>query len=142
MRHDPSQGGGGLTRNQELVLARLRAQPVAQSAYALLDELRDEGLRAPTQVYRALEALTARGLVHRIESLNAYVACCHEAHGHDEEGAGPAGTVLAICRECGAVVEFGAGDAGELLAARAGLDGFRAEGLTVELKGLCRACRS
>ncbi len=69
-----------LTRNQQLVLDRLAASPAALTAYDLLDQLRPAGLRAPVQVYRALETLGQRGLIHRIESLNAYVACCGHEH--------------------------------------------------------------
>lgn len=130
-----------LTRNQELVLARLRHGHTAQTAYELLDGLRDDGLRAPTQIYRALESLIERGMVHRVETLNAYVACCHHAHDHGGEGMGPAGTVLAICGECGAVTEFEPGEASRALAAMAGETGFRTDTLTVELKGLCASCQ-
>lgn len=130
-----------LTRNQELVLARLRGRPAAQSAYELLDGLREEGLRAPTQIYRALEALILRGMVHRVESLNAYVACCQHDHDHGQEGHGPSGIVLAICSECGAVAEFDPGEAVGGLLGQVQATGFRTTALTVELKGLCAACQ-
>ena len=62
----------GLTRHQSLVLdALVRAEHPA-SAYALLDQLRGDGMRAPQQVYRALDKLIAYGLVHRVASLNAF----------------------------------------------------------------------
>src|SRR5258708_30969834 len=45
-------------------------------AYAILEELlRSHSGAAPPTVYRALEFLIEHGLIHRIESLNAYVAC-------------------------------------------------------------------
>src|SRR5690606_9624291 len=73
-----------LTRNQTLVLDALEKADAPLSAYTILDRLRGDGLRAPLQVYRALEKLLSAGLVHRLESLNAFVACarphCH-AHG-------------------------------------------------------------
>jgi Fe2+ or Zn2+ uptake regulation protein len=50
------------------------------SAYDILDRLRGSGLRSPLQIYRALGPLTEQGLVHRLESLSAFVAC---AHPHD-----------------------------------------------------------
>ena len=58
----------GLTRNQALVLDRLEKAEGPLSAYALLDQLREEGLRAPLQVYRALDGLMQAGHVHRLES--------------------------------------------------------------------------
>ena len=62
-----------LTPNQSKVLAKLEAASGPLSAYALLDQLRDDGFRAPLQVYRALESLVGAGLVHRLESMNAFV---------------------------------------------------------------------
>ena len=66
-----------LTANQQRVLATLQEASSPLSAYALLDRLREAGFGAPVQVYRALERLAEQGLVHRLESLNAYVSCSH-----------------------------------------------------------------
>ena len=55
-----------LTRNQSLVMGTLASSNGPMSAYTILDELRGEGLRAPLQVYRALEKLVEFGLVHRL----------------------------------------------------------------------------
>ena len=94
-----------LTKNQTLVFDVLSRSDAPLSAYTILDRLRDHGFRAPLQVYRALDKLLERGMVHRLESLNAFVACAHQekeccgGHGH--------GTVaFAICESCGHVVEF------------------------------------
>lgn len=121
-----------LTRNQQLVLDRLSASNAALTAYELLDQLRDEGLRAPVQVYRALETLGQRRLVHRIESLNAFVACCS----HDHQAA--AG--FAICDDCGEVAEFAFPASEQGLKSIAGESGFVTRHMTVELRGLCAAC--
>ena len=66
-----------LTRNQGLVFDVLTHSEGPLSAYSILDKLRDSGFRAPLQVYRALDKLLEFGLVHRLESLNAFVACAH-----------------------------------------------------------------
>src|SRR5688500_16782487 len=94
-----------LTKNQALVFDVLSHSDAPLSAYTILDKLRDDGFRAPLQVYRALETLRERGVVHRLESLNGFVACAHQekaccgAHSH--------GTVaFAICESCVHVVEF------------------------------------
>ena len=55
-----------LTRNQHLVLDTLNKADGPMSAYTILDQLRDEGLRAPLQVYRALDKLLEMGLAHRL----------------------------------------------------------------------------
>ncbi len=70
-----------LTRNQSLVLSVLQSSEQPLSAYSILDRLREEGLRAPLQVYRALEKLLQAGRIHRLESKNAFVVCCHSKHG-------------------------------------------------------------
>jgi Fur family transcriptional regulator, zinc uptake regulator len=62
------------------VLEALHKSGKPLSAYELLDKLHKFGIKAPPTVYRALETLVERGLVHRIESLGAFVAC-HDMHG-------------------------------------------------------------
>lgn len=91
-----------LTKHQALVLQTLAREANPASAYALLDQLRDAGVRAPQQVYRALDKLIEYGLVHRVESLNSFVVCAHaHAEGHDHGL-----VVFAICDRCGRVDEF------------------------------------
>ena len=68
-----------LTKNQSLVFETLQRADQPISAYTILDRLRDHGFRAPLQVYRALDKLVEAGLVHRLESLNAFVACAHRS---------------------------------------------------------------
>lgn len=123
-----------LTRNQALVLEALAAASGPLSAYDILDRLRAEGLRSPLQIYRALSPLMERGRVHRLESLNAFVAC---AHGHG--GTHPP-TAFAICERCGQVDEFADETVAVRLAAWAGARGFSVAKTTVELRGTCAQC--
>ncbi len=125
-----------LTRNQVLVLDCLQQAERAMSAYELLDALRGEGLRAPVQVYRALDALGQRHLVHRIESLNAFVACAHQDNAADHA----AGAGFAICDDCGDVAEFDLPSTEAGLRAAADRDGFATSHMTVELHGRCADC--
>ena len=125
-----------LTRNQVLVLDCLQQAERAMSAYELLDALRGEGLRAPVQVYRALDALGQRHLVHRIESLNAFVACAHQDNAADHA----AGAGFAICDDCGDVAEFDLPSTEAGLRAAADRDGFATSHMTVELHGRCDEC--
>ncbi|WP_182086199.1 Fur family transcriptional regulator [Aureimonas sp. ME7] len=123
-----------LTRNQKLVFDVLDRAEGPLSAYSILDALRGEGLRAPPQVYRALEKLLETGRVHRLESLNAFVACAHpHCHAH-------ALTAFAICEKCGAVSEFSDEVVERRLGAWAGETGFQPTRTTVEIKGVCAAC--
>ena len=83
-------------RQRVLELVWKAHQPVL--AYDLLDELRAEQPRAaPPTVYRALEFLQAHGLVHKIESLNAYVGCSDPSHPHSGQ--------FLICSDCNEVAE-------------------------------------
>ena len=62
-----------LTKNQKLVLESLKSASKPQTAYSLLGQLNEHGLKAPPQVYRALEKLQKLGLIHKLESINSYV---------------------------------------------------------------------
>ncbi|MCW4116781.1 transcriptional repressor [Aurantimonas sp. MSK8Z-1] len=124
-----------LTRNQGLVFDALQTAEAPLSAYTILDRLRGEGFRAPLQVYRALEKLLALGLVHRLESINAFVACSHPHHDHGESL-----VAFAICQTCGDVREFAAPAAAAGLRDWAAGAGFKPAKTTIELSGLCQAC--
>ncbi|XKE47401.1 transcriptional repressor [Halomonas organivorans] len=103
-------------------------------AYDLLDRLAAEHASArPPTVYRALEFLIDQGLVHRIESLNAYVACPCPEHAH--------GFQLLICRDCGRVEELHLDEINEQLNRRAREQGFAVQRQTIELLGQCETCR-
>ncbi len=98
--HHHNHASHDLTRNQTLVFNVLSKADGPLSAYTILDQLRDDGFRAPLQVYRALEKLLEFGMVHRLESLNAFVACAHpQCHQHGL-------IAFAICEQCGQVTEF------------------------------------
>ena len=123
-----------LTRNQGLVLGALNQTGGPLSAYDILDRLRGDGLRAPLQVYRALDKLVERGLAHRLESLNAFVACA-DAHCHRK------GLIaFAICEGCGKVDEFADAVIEDRLGAWAQAKGFKVERTTMEIRGKCAVC--
>ena len=124
-----------LTRNQSLVLERLNAAGKPLSAYAILDDLREDGLKAPLQVYRALEKLMETGLVHRLESLNAFIACAHpNCQTRDMIG-------FAVCETCGKAEEFTAPDVESHLSRWCRDKGFERQKTTFEIRGLCETCR-
>ena len=81
------------------VLEVLAASHKPLGAYEIIDLVAARGPRpAPITIYRALDFLTAQGLVHRIESRNAFLACINN-HASD------APVVFLICEHCGAVGE-------------------------------------
>jgi Fur family transcriptional regulator, zinc uptake regulator len=132
--HDHSAEAASLTRNQRLVLDALERAGTPRGAYALLGELRTEGFKAPLQVYRALDKLLEAGLVHRLESLNAFVACARP-HCHVSRAA-----AFAICGKCGTVAEFADDVLDRRLADWTRERGFVATKTTVEINGVCAAC--
>ncbi len=133
MAHDHAMPAD-LTRNQELVLGALNHAPAPLSAYDILDRLRGDGLRAPLQIYRALDKLVERGLAHRLESLNAFVACA-DTHCHRK------GLIaFAICEGCGKVDEFADAVIEERLGGWAQQTGFKVERTTMEIRGRCAEC--
>jgi Fur family zinc uptake transcriptional regulator len=125
--------GARLTAQRRDVLASVARSHAAVGAYEVIERMADHGPRpAPITVYRALDFLVAHGLVHKIESLNAYVACSH-AH----EGTPAA---LLLCDGCGAVAEFDAPDTFMALSRRAAGHGFKADRMVLELAGKCDHC--
>ncbi len=123
-----------LTRNQELVLGTLTRSDAPLSAYGILDQLRGEGLRAPLQIYRALDKLLDFGMVHRLESLNAFVACAHpQCHGHGV-------IAFTICEDCGQVDEFSDAEVERRLDGWTRAKGFCSTKTTIEIRGLCAGC--
>ncbi len=125
-----------LTRNQSLVLGALNEAGAPLTAYAILDELRDEGFRAPLQVYRALDKLVEGGLVHRLESVNSFIACAHKGADCCAHGL----TGFAICTECGNVLEFHHHGVEDQLEALMREKGFKPEKTVVEIRGRCANC--
>lgn len=124
------------------IMAVLRAADKPMSAYAILDQLRRQGLRSPPTVYRALERLIRAGRVHKIESLNAFVVCVHD--GAQEEAARRKSvlphSIFAICTGCGQVVEVDDPALCRAIA-RAGSQFLaRADHCALEIAGHCALC--
>jgi Fur family transcriptional regulator, zinc uptake regulator len=125
-----------LTPLRRQVLEVLAASHKPLGAYEIMDRMASKGERpAPITVYRALTFLLENGLVHRIESRNAFLAC---AHNHDAGAL----VVFLICDHCGAVGEAPASAVGETLALAARKAGFRPRMSVIEMTGTCSHCRA
>ena len=129
------QGGMRLTTLRKRVLELVWASHKPLGAYDILGVLSEtDGRRAaPPTVYRALDFLLEHGLVHRIASLNAFVGCNHPGKIHQGQ--------FLICRNCQAAVELQHGNIDTAVLASAASVGFSVEGQTVEISGLCAACK-
>lgn len=125
-RHDE------ITPRDRLVLDCLRNRREPMTAYQLIEALRGEGLSAPPSVYRVLARLNQKGLVHRLQSLNAFIACTQAGH--------IGVPVFTICDSCGAVAEIDAPSLATRLETAAGEARFAISQATIEVRGHCRLC--
>lgn len=123
-----------LTKNQSLVFDALSGAQGPLSAYTILDQVRGQGIRAPLQVYRALDKLVACDLVHRLESLNAFVVCSQPNCDTHETAA------FAICEICGHVREFVDEYVSTRLKGWTKDQNFDLYKTTIELRGRCGQC--
>ena len=127
--------GGRLTPQRQQVLELVWQEHKPVGAYELLERLREAGCRAaPPTVYRALEFLRAHGLIHRIESLNAFTGCSAPGTAHHGQ--------FLVCSGCQRVAELDEPAISGQLDASAQSLGFEVEHQTVEISGLCPNCRN
>lgn len=137
-------GSGTLTdrqqgRNAAYVMEALLSAARPMGAYDIIAAIRPRVELAPPTVYRALRQLVSSGKAHRIESLNAFVACrC----GHDAQPAYRQGQGIGfiICDRCGSVDEFIDPVIGERVAATLVDRGFSASATILEVRGVCASC--
>src|SRR5262245_10039674 len=126
--------GQRLTPIRREVLAALLVSHRPLGAYEIMERLAPRGPRpAPITVYRALEFLRENGLVHRIESRNAFVACVH-AHAAGDL------VVFLLCDRCGTVGEASSAEAASNLKAAARSAGFSPKSPVIEISGVCMHC--
>lgn len=125
-----------LTPQRRAVLQALLNARMPLGAYDLIEALREGGARAPAPIviYRALDFLREQGLIHRLETLNAFIACPHR-HGTHER------VTFLICETCRHVDEVVSPGLHQALDTLAGEHGFRAARQVVELAGTCRNCQ-
>ncbi len=123
------------TDSRQHVLEIIAASKKPMGAYDILEALGKyiDDPKPPT-AYRAIEFLMEQGIIHRIESLNAYVLCGTD-HRH-------AGSQFLICDKCGTVVEAHICHVPEDLARRATEEGFNLSRWDAELHGTCSDCSS
>lgn len=102
-------------------------------AYDVLERLQKDGRAAPPTVYRALDFLLEQGLIHRIESLNAFVGCVHPERRHEGQ--------FLICKSCRAYTELDSDQITAAISHDAEQSGFEIQQHTIEIMGLCPHCR-
>ena len=127
--------GARLTDIRRRVLELIWTSHAPVGAYGLLEVLGREGrAAAPPTVYRALDFLLAHGLIHRIETMNAFIGCSHPGVPHSG--------LFLVCDGCGTVAELVESDVASAVESGAARMGFTVETLTMEAKGKCPECRA
>jgi len=127
--------GVKLTPSRRLILEILAREGRPLGAYDMIETVAAAtGKRpAPVSIYRALDFLLENGLVHRLASRNAFLACGH-GHKHEEP------VVFLICETCGAVTEATSKALHREIAGLGLESGFAPQSEVLEITGLCRAC--
>lgn len=125
--------GVRLTEQRKTVLQLLCVSGKPLTAYELLGRLQGVVKNpAPPTVYRALDFLLEQGLVHKLESLHAYMGCTHPERPHASQ--------FLICDDCGEVTEVEDPSVAKSLRAAGKAIGFRTKRPVVELRGTCARC--
>ena len=128
-----SRRGTRLTETRRRVLELIWGGHHAVKAYDLLEMLSEEDRKVrPPTVYRALQFLLENGLIHRIESLNAYVGCRAPLSRHMSQ--------FLICNRCATVIEMAGAEIAAIVTREAENHGFRIDNQTVEVHGTCAPC--
>lgn len=131
--HLCNQRGVQLTPIRHKILELIWNSHKAIKAYDLLDQIRPINDAAkPSTVYRALDFLLEQGLIHRVESLNAFVGCRSSGVRHDQ--------LLLICTVCHNVEERAAANVFQTLAGELENASFKPQRKTIEIHGLCKDC--
>jgi Fur family zinc uptake transcriptional regulator len=127
--------GARLTATRRQVLGLVWGSHRPRGAYAILEDMAVDGKRvAPLTVYRALDFLVEQGLVHRIESLNAYIGCPDPTRTHTGQ--------FLVCKACGDTIELNDSRVTAAIVESAHDLGFIVDKPTVEVRGLCPACQN
>ena len=124
-----------LTKNQQIVLSVLEESDEPLKAYTILSDTQKKGINAHTQVYRALDKLTAIGKVHKIESRNTYIACnisnCNAM----------TSTSFLICKKCDKVTELEKDNLKSFFGTLSKNFNFVYLDHNLEILGYCKVCR-
>lgn len=122
---------------REQVFTEIASTRGSIGAYDILEQLAQKGTRlAPISIYRSIEALMDAGVIHRLESKNAYFACRRHEHG------GKGRPIFLACENCGTVTEVSAQPIFDAIKSLAETAGFEPKVKFVEVSGLCSECKS
>ena len=124
-----------LSKNQQVVLDIIEKAKEPLKAYSILFNVQKKGIKAPQQIYRALDKLIEIGKIHKVESRNAFVACknsnCEISNA----------TAFSICKKCEKVTEINNSNLSKYLTNFTDDTGMKYKKYNLEFFGLCRRCK-
>jgi Fur family zinc uptake transcriptional regulator len=124
-----------LSKNQQVVLDIIEKAKEPLKAYSILFNVQKKGIKAPQQIYRALDKLIEIGKIHKVESRNAFVACknsnCEISNA----------TAFSICEKCEKVTEINNSNLSKYLTNFEDDTGMKYKKYNLEFFGICRRCK-
>ena len=124
-----------LSKNQQIVFDTIEKSSEPVKAYSILSNVKKKGLKAPPQVYRALEKLIKLGKIHKVESRNAFVAC------NNSNCVISKATAFSICEICQKVTEINNLKLSKYLKNFQDKTGMIYKKYNLEFYGLCTSCK-
>ena len=124
-----------LSKNQQIIFELINKSSEPLKAYTILFNVQKKGIKAPPQVYRALDKLVEIGKIHKIESKNAFVAC------RNSDCEISKATAFSICESCEIVDEISDVKLSKYLSNFNQKKGMKYKKFNLELFGLCKKCR-
>ena len=124
-----------LSKNQQLVLEIIEKAKEPLKAYSILFNVQKKGIKAPLQVYRALDKLIEIGKIHKIESKNAFVAC------RSSDCEISKATAFSICESCEMVDEISDTKLSKYLSGFNHKKGMKFKRFNLEFFGICKKCK-
>ena len=124
-----------LSKNQQIVLSIIEKAKGPLKAYSILYNVQKKGIKAPLQVYRALDKLLELGKIHKIESKNAFVACKNSNCEITKA------TAFSICEKCEKVTEINNSKLSNYLSDFKDTTGMKYNKYNLEFFGICKKCK-
>ena len=124
-----------LSKNQQIIFDLIDKSSEPLKAYSILFNVQKKGIKAPLQVYRALDKLIAIGKIHKIESRNAFIACQNSSCQISKA------TAFSICESCEQVSEISNTKLSKYLSNFADEAGMKFSKYNLEFFGLCKKCK-
>jgi len=124
-----------LSKNQQIIFDIIHNSSEPLKAYSILFNVQKKGIKAPLQVYRALDKLVEIGKIHKIESRNAFIACQNSSCQITKA------TAFSICENCERVSEISSSKLSKYLSNFTDKSGMKYNKYNLEFFGLCKKCK-